>query len=82
MRHPAEKLMMMEFLSLLIAFIFGLFAIFFKQILFLLFGGYFLCFSLFCDGLLLSQRRDPQSVGKQWLRAGVLFFLITLFLFL
>jgi len=82
MRHPAEKLMMMEFLSLLIAFIFGLFAIFFKQILFLLFGGYFLCFSLFCDGLLLSLAPGSPVCRKTMAAGRVLFFLITLFLFL
>ncbi|HEY4601766.1 MAG TPA: hypothetical protein VIG73_10910 [Cerasibacillus sp.] len=81
MRHPFERLMLWEMVSLGLAFLFGFIALIRGSFSFMIMTLFLLIISLVCNGmLLLYTNRSPLAL-KQILR-GVLVFIIIVILFI
>lgn len=83
MRHTYEKIIQLEMLTLGLSLLIGLIALIQASFLFIILGFYFSTISLICDVLSHRYTSYQKIQGmKQAIRAGVLFFLTTVLIFI
>lgn len=81
MRHPYRKIVQMEFISLLFAFLIGFSALIAGYMILLFLSIYLIVLSLVCDAMILMYTRHPVEAGKQAVRSAMLFIFTTYFIF-
>lgn len=81
MRHPYERFIKVELISLVLAIIFGLLAIIKANLMWLSLSLYLIAISLFCDGIVAQSTRLKIRTMKQLIRFLLLFLLATLLIF-
>lgn len=81
MRHPYERFIKIELISLILAIIIGLLAIIKANLMWLSLSLYLTAISLFCDGIVAQSTRLKVRRIKQLIRFVLLFFLATLLIF-
>lgn len=83
LRHPYEKIMQLELLTLGASVLIGLIALIQASVFFIILSFYFIVLSLACDVFSHNYTSHRQQQGlKQAVRAGMLFFLTTVLIFL
>lgn len=80
MRHPHDKFIRIELISLAFVVLIGLIALIQGFILILFLGFYLLALGLFCNALIESYSHRTVQAGKQLLRS-ILIIVFTTFLF-
>lgn len=81
MRHPNEKFIKIELVSLTLAVIIGLFAIIQAAFIWFSLSVYLIAISLFCDGVIALSTHQQVWAMKQLIRSILLFLLTTLLIF-
>lgn len=81
MRHPFEKFIKVEYGSLILALIIGLYAIIQSVFALLILSMYLIAISLFCDGIVALSTRQHVWAGKQVTRAFIICLVATLIFF-
>ncbi len=81
MRHPFEKLILIELGMIGCAGIFSIFAIIKGFVLFAMASIYLIVISLICNAMIKWQLRNPQEAMQQLFRAIALFLIASLLLF-
>ncbi|MEC5424421.1 hypothetical protein QGM71_13050 [Virgibacillus sp. C22-A2] len=81
MRHPYEKFIRIELLSLASAILIGIIALAQGYTLLIFLCLYLLALSLACNALIELHRHEADQAGKQILRAIMLFILASFMLF-
>lgn len=82
MRHPYEKFIRLELITIILVFILGIFAIIQSYILFIYLGLYLLVISLVFNALIEFHTYQTQEAMKHALRALLLFVFTTYLVFL
>ncbi|MBU5465223.1 hypothetical protein KQI49_00085 [Virgibacillus sp. MSJ-26] len=81
MRHPYERFIKIELISLILAIIIGLLAIIKANLIWLSLSLYLTAISLFCDSIVAQSTHLKVRRIKQLIRFVLLFFLATLLIF-
>jgi len=81
MKHPYEKIMIIEIGSLIAVIVIGIIALLQKSALFIFLCLYLLVLSMGCDALIHWYMYQQQEATKQFLRAMTLFLFVTFLLF-
>ncbi len=76
MRHPYEKFILGELISIGLALLFGLIALIRGSFPLLMLSLFLLVISLICTGVIFLYSNRSTEAGKQILRAAILFLLI------
>jgi uncharacterized membrane protein len=82
MRHPYEKYIRLELITIILVFVLGLFALIQSYILFIFLGLYLLVVSLILTALIEFHTYNTHEAIKHALRAILLFVFTTFLIFL
>ncbi|PAV31414.1 hypothetical protein CIL05_01805 [Virgibacillus profundi] len=82
MRHPFEKFIRLELLSIVCVILFGLIALIQGYLLLIFLSLYLLAIGLLCNAMIEWYTHQSASAGKQVLRAIMIFLFTTYLMFL
>mgnify|MGYP001344740060 FL=1 len=82
MKHPYEKWFITETVSLILAFLLGIFAMIKGTIILILIALYGIAISLMCEAFIAWSMKRTAIAGKQCIRAIIIIFFSTYALFI
>lgn len=81
MRHPYEKFIRLELITLVLVVIIGLISVFQGILIIMLFSLYLLAISIFCEALIAMNTHNTAEGAKQFVKAAMLMLVTTILLF-
>ncbi len=81
MRHPYEKFIRLELITLVLVVIIGLISVFQGILIIMLFSLYLLSISIFFEALIAFNTHNTAEGAKQFVKAAMLMLVTTILLF-